>query len=109
MGTGQTRKFALVGQIRLAIGECRDMDRCDPRKPPQYVMRANLVPPVGWKGQSMRQKENFATHPSPRAMNGPSRLVTASGKRLHSAIRAAWRWLVGSASRTACPGAVQLA
>ncbi len=109
MACGRGGHVALAGPIQRIVGETAEMDRSQAPKRLEDMVRADLVAPVGRKRDAMGEEENLAHQPIPRAMSGPSRLATASGRRCQSRIWSERLELVGSASRRGAPGAVQVA
>ena len=109
MAGRQRRQFGPLGQVRRIVSKGRDVDRGQADQVPSDMVRADLVAAIGRERHPVREEQDLAHQPSPRAICGPIRLAIGNGRRFHSAIRAACLALVGSASRASAPGAVHCA
>ena len=90
------------------IVEWRDyVHRTQLRQRLEKVPRPDAVAAVGRPGQPVRQEQDLVFHPNPRAISGPRRLATDSGRRCHIRTGSENRGSSGLTLRFAVPGAVR--
>ena len=100
-------QFPGEAHVAIIIGEAADMDGGDLRQALKQVARADLVAPIGRKGDAMAEEENIARHPRPRAICGPMSVARLSGSFFqYSTLRRYWGES-GLTSRVSLPGAVR--
>ena len=102
----QAIHLADKAEIACVVGESADMHRCHLAQMFQYMVRPDLVAPVGGPRDAMGKEQYLAHQPSPLAIHGPSRLATDSGSFCQSAICARYFGLFGFMSRGSCRSAV---
>ena len=95
-GLAQRRQ---VRGIRRVVGEAGEVHPREPGQMLQHVPRADLVAAIGRERDAMGEEQDVVHQPSPRAIGGPSRLATQSGRRCHSAICIRYFGLSGLTSR----------
>ena len=86
MRARQFGQCGLLRHVRRALAKGADMDRPPPGQSLEQVVRADLVAAIGRKGHAVPEEQCLAHQPSPREIQGPSRLATCSGSRFHKAI-----------------------
>ncbi len=75
-----------VRGVRFVVRKAGEVDPAERREMLEQVPRADLVAPVGRKGDAVGEEEDVL-HPRPRAIGGPIRLASQSGSRCQAAIR----------------------
>ena len=73
-----------VGGIVLVVGEAGEVHPGKPAEVAEQMPGADLVAAVRGIGDAVGEKQDVAHQPSPRAMVGPSRLASHSGRRFHA-------------------------
>ena len=97
------------GHVDSVVGKGEEMNPRQPGQVPQQIPRADLVATIGRPGQPVREEKDIPHQPSPRAIQGPTILATASGKRCQTAILALYLGLSGLTARGSAPSAVRTA
>ena len=75
---------ATIVLIALVIGEGDQVNTRALRQVAQHVKAADLVAAIGWKRHAVSEEQDVH-QPSPRAIIGPTRLATPSGRRCQAA------------------------